>query len=93
MTHKSKVKAWKGFGGKAVTPNASLRSHNGDVAVNLLTRGTTPELTKAYVQAYSKKGDVRINLYSLQQGKHINLDASSNRGKCRQHVLDTPSLK
>jgi len=33
------------------------------------------------VQATTHKGDININLYSLQTGKHINLDATSRKGR------------
>jgi hypothetical protein len=65
------------------TPNASFRTRRrGTVGINLATRGTTPENNKAYARVSTRKGDINVNLYSLQAGKRINLDASSKRGEC-----------
>lgn len=61
-------------------PNASFKSRHGAVLINLATRGTTADRTKAYVQAFTRNGDIDINLYSLQKEKHIALDVQSRRG-------------
>ncbi|KIM90508.1 hypothetical protein PILCRDRAFT_812256 [Piloderma croceum F 1598] len=82
MPHKFKGKSkWKA---SSKTPNASFRTLNrGTIAINLATKGTTTVNSKAYVRASAHKGDISINIYSLQRGKHIHLDASSRKG----HVL------
>jgi len=79
MPHKFKGKSkWQA---SLKTPNASFRTLNrGTITINLATKGATVANTKAYVQASAHKGDVSINLYSLQEGKHIHLDVSSRKG-------------
>jgi len=80
MPYKSKGKAkWQA---SPKTPNASFRTrHRASISINLATRGNTTENNKTYVQATTRKGDININLYSLQKGKHINLDVSSRKGR------------
>jgi len=64
------------------TPNASFRTrHRASISINLATKGRTIENNRAYVQVTTRNGDININLYSLQQGKHINLDVSSRHGR------------
>jgi hypothetical protein len=79
MPHKFKGKSkWQA---SPKTPNASFRTLNrGTITINLATKGATVVNTKAFVQASAHKGDVSINLYSLQGGKHIHLDVSSRKG-------------
>jgi len=80
MPYKYKGKAkWQA---SPKTPNATFRTrHSTSISINLATRGATTENNKSYVQATARKGDININLYSLQQGKHINLDVSSRKGR------------
>jgi hypothetical protein len=86
MPHKFKGKSkWQA---SSKTPNASFRSRSGAISINLATKGATDDDNKAYVQASTRKCDISINLYSLQTGKHINLDASSRKGECEEtHTL------
>jgi len=89
MPHKFKGKSrWQA---SPKTPNASFRTFNrGTITINLATKGTTTVDSKAYVRASAHKGDISINLYSLQRGKHIHLDASSRKGACVETVEGIP---
>lgn len=87
MPHKSTIRPWSKCGEKRVTPNASFRARSGDISINLATQGNVAETTKAYVQAYSGKGDINVNLYSLQEGKHVNLHLYSHSGEHRNILL------
>jgi len=81
VPHKFKGKSkWQA---SSKTPNASFRTrHHASISINLATRSTTSiENKKAYVRATTRKGDININLYSLQRGIHMNLDVSSRRGR------------
>lgn len=62
-------------------PNASFRSRHGAISINLATSGTTANRTKAYIQASTRRGDIDINVYSLQKEKHIALEVHSRHGK------------
>jgi hypothetical protein len=89
MPHKFKGKSkWQA---SPKTPNASFRTLNrGTIAINLATKGTTTVNSKAYVRASAHKGDISINLYSLQRGNHIHLDASSRKGAYDETVEGMP---
>jgi hypothetical protein len=87
MPEKSKGKSkWKA---SFKTPNASFRTRHRSISINLATTGSTTINNKAYVQVSAHKGDININMYSLQKGKHINLDAYSRHGGCSATRLDT----
>jgi len=79
MPEKFKGKSkWKA---SSKSPNASFRTrHRCSISINLATRGPTALNNKAYVQVGTRKGDININMYSLQKGKHINLDVHSRHG-------------
>ncbi|KAF7982591.1 hypothetical protein HWV62_27607 [Athelia sp. TMB] len=62
------------------TANASFRSKHGAVALNLATAGASGEHTKAFVEVVTRKGPINIDVFSLQQGKNIHLEAYSRRG-------------
>ena len=63
--------------------NASFRSKHGAVALNLATAGASEEHTKAFVEVVTRKGPINIDVFSLQQGKNIHLEAYSRRGMWR----------
>jgi hypothetical protein len=84
---KRKAKSWKSSKrSPAMEPNASFRSRHGAILINLATRGTTADRTKAYIQVSTRKGDIDINLYSLQKEKHIALDVQSRKGNIFVHI-------
>ncbi|KZP25575.1 hypothetical protein FIBSPDRAFT_783140 [Athelia psychrophila] len=63
--------------------DASFRSKHGAVSLNLATKGNPNEPSKAFVEVITRRGSINVDLFSLQPGKNIHLDAYSRRG----HIL------
>jgi len=66
--------------GPPQTPTASIQTRHGSITLNLATAGQTDALNKAHVQVSSRHGKVHVNIYSLQENKHICLEVSTRHG-------------
>ncbi|TCD65802.1 hypothetical protein EIP91_002195 [Steccherinum ochraceum] len=61
-------------------PNASVHTRHGAIALNLATGGQSSAYSKAHVQVSSRHGKVHVNIYSIQENKHICLEVSTRHG-------------
>ncbi|KZP25571.1 hypothetical protein FIBSPDRAFT_855759 [Athelia psychrophila] len=74
-----KHKPKKGSKGKKA-PDATFKTKNGAVSLNLSTQGSTAQRTKAFVEVATRKGDINIDLFQIQSQKNISLDVYSRKG-------------
>jgi len=61
-------------------PNAVFHTRHGAISLNLATAGYSNLITKTHVHVASRHGKIHLNLFSLQQYKHITLEASTRHG-------------
>ncbi|PSR72450.1 hypothetical protein PHLCEN_2v11664 [Hermanssonia centrifuga] len=60
-----------------IVPNATFQTRHGYINLDLATAGGTSVPNKAYVQVMSRHGKVNINLFALQDHKHICLEVKT----------------
>lgn len=74
---------------KKKAPDASFKTKHGAISINLATKGDLAYQSKAFVEIASRKGDINVDLFSIQTRRNIHLDVYSRKGE----YLSIPSLK
>ncbi|KAH7101488.1 hypothetical protein BKA62DRAFT_618793, partial [Auriculariales sp. MPI-PUGE-AT-0066] len=64
-------------------PNAQFATRQGDIAINLAITGAgtpSPQPLRAVVNVSTRQGQITLNVYQIDSGRHLNLKVESRQG-------------